>query len=302
MHAAIRHDAISIDDIHLHCLDYPGTAPPIVLLHSLSGNTRLFDGLIDAGLSPGHRLIVPDLRGRGRTDAPMEGYSLADGARDFLGLLDHFGLAQVVLCGHSFGGLLAMYVAAHHPERVSALIMLDAGVEMHPATPVMSAAAAARLDMVFPSAEVYQAMVRTAPFVTPWYDTMSGFFEEDMKPVGLGAVTTRSRAFVAALASLHIFGVSSVEWRQYAAQVQAPTLLVQATLPFLMGMPMLLDRHAEETVDIIGHARRAHAEGNHFSMLFGPGAKAIVTEIRAFLAAPPDVSVAPAKAEGHTAA
>ena len=130
MLAPVRHDAICLSDLNVHCLDYGADGPPVLLLHSLSGNTRLFDGLIGAGLAQACRVLVPDLRGRGRSDMPLTGYSLDAGCSDILSLLDHFGLDRIALCGHSFGGLLALYFAAHYPERVTHLAMLDAAVQM----------------------------------------------------------------------------------------------------------------------------------------------------------------------------
>lgn len=289
MLAPVRHDAICLSDINVHCLDYGGDGPPLLLLHSLSGNTRLFDGLIAAGLGQACRVLVPDLRGRGRSDMPVTGYSLDAGCDDILRLLDHFGLDRIGLCGHSFGGLLALYFAAHHPDRVTHLVMLDAAVQMHPATPVMTAAVAARLSQIYPTAGFYQAAMRSAPFVTPWDDAMQGFFDEEMQPLGLGAVTTRTGAYAAGLAALHVFGESTRDWRRHARRVQAPALLVQATQPFLMGMPMVLDHDAEETVRNLPRAMHRHAVGNHFSMLYGRGARAIVDGVIDLL--PYDASV-----------
>ena len=292
MLAPVRHDAICLADLNVHCLDYGGDGPPLLLLHSLSGNTRLFDGLMAAGLGQACRPLVPDLRGRGRSDMPLTGYSLDAGCADILGLLDHFGLDRVALCGHSFGGLLALYFAAHYPERVTHLGMLDAAVQMHPATPLMTAAVAARLGQVYPTAEFYQAVVRSAPFVAPWHDAMQGFFDEEMQPLGLGAVTTRTRPYAAGLAALHIFGESTRDWRRHARHVQAPTLLVQATQPFLLGMPMVLDHDAKETVRSLARATHRRAVGNHFTMLYGEGARAIVDGVNDLLVSPPAPAIA----------
>jgi pimeloyl-ACP methyl ester carboxylesterase len=293
----VVHDALPINDIRMHCLEYPSDGPPILLLHSLSSNGHLFDGLVAAGLASVGRLIVPDMRGRGRTEAPMVGYSLDQGCNDLIALLDRFQIDRVTVCGHSFGGLLALYFAACHPERVSRLIMLDAAADMHPAAPMMVALAGARLDAIFPTADSYLAMIRMAPFVNRWYEEMRGFVMADVQPLGFLMNTTRSRVYTAALASLHIYSNSPRDWRRYAAQVQQPTLLVQATEPFYMGMPMLTDDGARGTVDTLADARHAHATGNHLTMLFGPGADQTVAAIRAFVSETRDHVVAAAAEE-----
>ena len=79
---------VQINDIQLHYLDHPGGDPPLVLMPGLAANAHSFDGLIKAGLSPTLRVLALDLRGRGLSDKPDSGYSMADHAADVLGLLD----------------------------------------------------------------------------------------------------------------------------------------------------------------------------------------------------------------------
>jgi pimeloyl-ACP methyl ester carboxylesterase len=269
-------------DLRMHCLEYPGGPPTLLLLHSLTGNARIFDGLVAAGLAPAFRVLAPDLRGRGETETRFAGYSLDDGCADLIALLDALGVARVAVAGHSFGGLLGIYFAATHPERVSHLVLLDAAAEMHPAAPLMTAAATTRLDQVYPSLAAYRAVVQASPFVNRWYEEMNGFVEADAQPLAGGAVTSRSRAFVAGAATLHIYAESRRDWRGHAARVRQPVLLIQATEPFLMGLPMLGADQAEETARLM-NARHGHATGNHFTMLFGPGADEITAAMTAFL-------------------
>jgi len=278
----VVHDALPINDIRMHCLEYPSEGPPLLLLHSLSSNGHLFDGLVAAGLPSVGRLVIPDMRGRGRTEAPLAGYSLDRGCEDLLALMDRLGIERAIVCGHSFGGLLALYFAARHPDRVSRLVILDAAADMHPAAPMMVGLAASRLDAVFPTPDSYLAMIRMTPFVNRWYDTMRGFVMADVQPLGFLMNTTRSRGYTAALASLHVYAHSPRDWRRYAAEVHQPALLVQATEPFFLGMPMVTEDGARETADILS-ARHVHVPGNHLTMLFGPGAAQTVAAIRAFV-------------------
>jgi pimeloyl-ACP methyl ester carboxylesterase len=273
---------LRVRDLRMHCLKYPGGSPPILLLHSLTGNARIFDGLVAAGLTPAFRLLAPDLRGRGESETRLAGYSLESGCADLIALLDAQGLERVAVCGHSFGGLLGMVFAANHPDRTSHLILLDAGAEMHPMAPFMTAAATTRLDQVYPSLAAYRGAIRISPFVDRWYEEMNGFVEADAQPLPGGAVTSRSRGFVAASAALHIHAVSQREWRAHAARVAQPALMIQAADPFLLGMPMLPDDRAEQTAGLL-NARHERAAGNHFTMLFGPGAGEVTAAIRTFL-------------------
>jgi long-chain acyl-CoA synthetase len=71
------------------------------------------------------RVIAVDLRGHGLSDRPRSGYSMAHIQADLQGVLDTLGVTEpVVLVGHSFGGAIAAEFAAHHPHRVSHLVLI----------------------------------------------------------------------------------------------------------------------------------------------------------------------------------
>src|ERR1019366_4397700 len=76
----------NIGGLTTHYLDNPGPDPAIVLLHGLSANANEFCGLIDAGLGRTHRVVAPDLRGRGKTAKPDSGYSMGQHAADVISL------------------------------------------------------------------------------------------------------------------------------------------------------------------------------------------------------------------------
>lgn len=73
------------------------------------------------GLAAAHRVIAPDLRGFGETPLPGEAYADAD---DVLHLLDALGVDQAAIVGASFGGRVALELAAQHPTRVRSLALL----------------------------------------------------------------------------------------------------------------------------------------------------------------------------------
>src|SRR5215216_65999 len=114
-----------VNNIQLHYLDYAGGEPVLVLLPGLTANAHAFDGLIQAGLNNSFRVLALDLRGRGLSDKPAAGYSMQDHAADVISLLDSLGIERVVMCGHSFGGLLTLYLASNYPERISKLVIID---------------------------------------------------------------------------------------------------------------------------------------------------------------------------------
>ena len=115
-----------VGSLHIHCLVWGSTGDPIaVLVHGNGGHARWWDPLVPA-LVPGWRLIAPDLRGHGASDWPEPpSYRLEDFSSDLLGVVDQLAPEPVVLVGHSMGGRVAAWCAAHSPERVRRLVLLD---------------------------------------------------------------------------------------------------------------------------------------------------------------------------------
>ncbi len=104
-----------------------GNGPPLVLVHgwTASGRTNWeIPGWFDA-LKPHYRLIVPDLRGHGRSEKPhrKSAYSLPLLAADVLAVMDHAGVENAGLMGYSMGGMTALELLTHHNERFSAAVI-----------------------------------------------------------------------------------------------------------------------------------------------------------------------------------
>lgn len=94
-----------------------GSGPAVVLLHGFPGLAFTWRHQIRALVAAGHRVIVPDLRGYGLSDAPaaVEDYDIANLAADLAGLLDALGTQKAVFIGHDWGGLLGWQMALLHP-------------------------------------------------------------------------------------------------------------------------------------------------------------------------------------------
>ncbi|WP_416405325.1 alpha/beta fold hydrolase [Arthrobacter sp. LFS091] len=107
---------------------YDGDAP-LLLLHAWGESWRSFERLI-ASLSD-LLLVAPDLRGHGGADKPLEGYSLAEVARDAVAVLDGLGVRRAHVLGSSSGGYVAQQLAVGYPERVSSLVLVGAPLSLH---------------------------------------------------------------------------------------------------------------------------------------------------------------------------
>ena len=101
-----------------------GEGPPLLLIHGLgsSGDDWAFQ-LPD--WSRRFRLIVPDLRGCGRSETPAGHYSIAGFADDLIELIDRLGIERCTVIGFSMGGAVALEMALQHPQRIERLITIN---------------------------------------------------------------------------------------------------------------------------------------------------------------------------------
>ncbi len=97
--------------------------PPVVLLHGWPQHWWCWRGVIPPLAAAGFRVIAPDLRGFGWSDAPPGAYDKEQFASDLLALLDVMELDRVALVGHDWGGWTAQLVALRAPERVERLVL-----------------------------------------------------------------------------------------------------------------------------------------------------------------------------------
>lgn len=95
---------------------------PLLLLHGYTDSSRSWS-LVAPHLSK-YRLLIPDLRGHGRSDAPQCCYAPATLAEDARLLLDALGIERAAVAGHSLGSLAAMELAAAHPGLVTHLVLI----------------------------------------------------------------------------------------------------------------------------------------------------------------------------------
>jgi len=101
-----------------------GQGMPVVLLHAFPQNRTMWEPQVRA-LSKTHRIIAPDFRGFGESDAPLWRYTLDQFADDVAGLLDHLAIKQAVLVGLSMGGYTLFAFYRKHAGRVKGLVLAD---------------------------------------------------------------------------------------------------------------------------------------------------------------------------------
>jgi esterase len=121
---------IRANGLRFHCLEWGEPAnPPMMLLHGFAQTCHSWD-FVALSFCDRFRVIALDMRGHGDSDWASDGdYSLDTQQRDIHGVVEALGLKDVVLIGLSMGGRNAFTYAATHPEKVKALVIVDAGPE-----------------------------------------------------------------------------------------------------------------------------------------------------------------------------
>lgn len=120
--AGVTHRSVDVGGLSVHVAE-AGTGDPLVLLHGWPQHWYCWRRLVPL-LADRYRLIMPDLRGHGWTDAPPDGYDKEQLATDLLGLMDALGLEQVGLVGHDWGGWTGFLACLRAPARFRAFLAL----------------------------------------------------------------------------------------------------------------------------------------------------------------------------------
>jgi pimeloyl-ACP methyl ester carboxylesterase len=126
----------TIDALALYARDYapllPETGLPVICLHGLTRNSRDFEVIAPRIAALGRRVIVPDMRGRGKSanDPDPAHYAPVIYAQDVVKLMDALSAPKAVFVGTSMGGLITMVLAATAPDRIAASVLNDVGPQL----------------------------------------------------------------------------------------------------------------------------------------------------------------------------
>lgn len=120
---------VALDGITLHVVEAgPQHGPLLILLHGFPEFWWGWRHQIGPLAAAGFRVVVPDQRGYNLSDKPegIGAYTLLRLGSDVLALADAYGRTRFRLAGHDWGGIVAFWVAARHPDRVERLAVLNA--------------------------------------------------------------------------------------------------------------------------------------------------------------------------------
>ncbi|OCI91948.1 alpha/beta hydrolase [Rhizobium sp. AC27/96] len=119
----VDHDGISI-----WYASY-GTGTPVILLHGGLGNSGNWGYQVPALIDAGHRVIVIDSRGHGRSTRDARPYSYELMASDVLAVMDRLGIAKAAIAGWSDGACTGMILGRTHPERISGVFFFACNMD-----------------------------------------------------------------------------------------------------------------------------------------------------------------------------
>jgi pimeloyl-ACP methyl ester carboxylesterase len=123
-------DKVNVNGIEL-AYARRGKGTPLVLLHGYPLDHHLWDEVLPL-LEDRFDVILPDLRGFGKSTTVDSPYGMDDFASDVAGLLDQLSIQKAAIAGHSMGGYVALAFARLYPERVSGLSLVSSQVLADP--------------------------------------------------------------------------------------------------------------------------------------------------------------------------
>ncbi|MGI8750300.1 MAG: alpha/beta hydrolase [Thermoleophilaceae bacterium] len=271
----------------------PRDAPAVLALHGITANSGSWQAVARA-LGDSVRLSAPDLRGRADSAGLQGPYGIERHAADALAVLDAEGLSRAVVAGHSMGAYVAARLAADHPDRVQALVLVDGGLALPVPTDadpdeVLKATlgpALERLSMTFSDHAAHRAFWREHPAfagdevadedLAAWVDhDLGGEAPELRSRVRAEAVRTDGRDLVA-----------DEDTRTALDRVTTPGVLLRAQRGLMDDDNAFIPIDQAEAFSHRYVELREVAEANHYTMLLGPeGVRATAGVIRETAAA-----------------
>lgn len=262
---------VSGDGIQINLADWGGEGKDILCIHGITANCRSWD-MVAQSLVPDFHVMGMDLRGRGMSDKPDTGYSMAYHLRDIVALMDDLGIEKIVPMGHSLGAFISLAFAAEHPDRVEKLVLVDGAGDLSQEQLdnvfIGIKPAFDRLVEIYESREDYLAKMKEAPYLHPWNDVIDTYYYHEIEEIADGVKTNINAAHIAEEAA----NVREIKCRTYYPKVQCDALILKATDGLISTDDLLLP---EDVIDLmmkeIPSAVRHDVTGtNHYGIVFQP--------------------------------
>lgn len=208
---------------------------PLLLLHGYTDTSRSWTPVAPHLLR--HRLLIPDQRGHGGSDAPACCYSASVFAEDARLFLDAMKVEKAAVAGHSLGSMVAMTLAAEHPERVTRVALIGS----------TALAPVRRGDWLWTNAHALKAPLdRNSEFLRDWHPAN--------QPTPVDPVFAEAAMAEILAIPLHVWRnvmreLADVPAGRHAADIKAPVLILSGGKD-----PLFPAEHHAALVKAIPHA------------------------------------------------
>ncbi len=270
------------------------SAPTVIAAHGITASHRSW--LAVAERLPGVRIVAPDLRGRGRSNALPGPFGMRRHADDLERVLDHLGIDRALGVGHSMGAFAMATLAARAPGRVPSLVLVDGGLPLaapegvDPEGPLPASLlgpAAARLTMTFHSRDAYRDFWAQHPaFPAVLTPELLDYVDYDLD--GEPPASPSASVEAVAVDQPEVFGPGW--YRDALRSLRVPVTVLRAPLGLLAEPPGLYPPGAlEQARELVPQLRIVEVHDvNHYTIVMGDhGAQTVADEIRGALAGLP---------------
>jgi pimeloyl-ACP methyl ester carboxylesterase len=245
--------------------------PPAVLLHGLLQTGAGMAHLADQ-LALDREVLVPDLRGRGESEQPQDGFDPATMADDVAALIESLDIQRPVVIGRLHGGLIAYHLAARRPDLVSGVVLGDAAPEVPEDRAASLFASIDALPRSFASRDeamrFYEEGLRLSP------DRARHDMPSDLEPDEAGGYRWRHNLDIVARIARETLPRS--DWA-VLARVQCPALILRGQ------RGQIRDETAERMCKTMPDARSQVIYGSRYDVFLGPGSEQTLAAIQLFL-------------------
>ena len=245
---------VRLHDFHCHySIEGPASAPVVMFVHALGLDQSMWDPQARTFASRA-RVLRYDLRGHGRSDVTPGDYAMERLGADALALADALRIDRFAVCGQSLGGMVALWLAAHAPARVTHAVLANTSAKAD------SAAMESRRKAVLTGG------------IEPIADAaMTRFFSPAFLQQGSPVIENTRRTLLATDPVGYAGGCAAVRDMDQIASlpgVAVPTLVIGGD--FDLSMPWA--QHGKVLAESIPAARVAHLPGAHLTCLELPDA------------------------------
>lgn len=237
---------VQLNDVDVYYRQYGSGSRPVLCFHGWSMSADSWLALASFFPSEHFRLVMPDLRGFGRSSKPAIGYHINDYMRDAVRLARSLGISRFDLLGHSFGGTGALYLACRIPHLVRRVVVIS--TIPGSASPLIDSNIRRHFERIY--ALVERASDRTLPTLLTrlWRAGFLGIPDSTQIEAQRQAAQRSQRHAI--LATLNTILTTDIS--QWLVHLKTPTLVIRGDQdPLLQDGPDGLDNLAHITRVVI---------------------------------------------------